>query len=49
VRKKGPTIEGWQNIIISDTNIHDHYKGLDHNIGLMMGEASHGLTMRGRR
>jgi hypothetical protein len=44
-KKKGPTTSGWGLIIVSDTNVHDHFNsGGDLNIGLMMGETSHGLT-----
>jgi hypothetical protein len=43
-KKKGPTTSGWGQIIVSDTNVHDHFNGGDQNIGLMMGETSHGLT-----
>ena len=44
-KKKSPTADGWQLIIVSDTNVHDHFNGRgDQNIGLMMGETSRGLT-----
>jgi hypothetical protein len=44
-KKKNPTADGWQLIVISDTNVHDHFNGRgDQNIGLMMGKTSRGLT-----
>jgi len=43
-RKKGPVVDGWQNIIVSDSNVHDHFSNGNQNIGLMLGPTSHGLT-----
>jgi hypothetical protein len=44
VKEKGPRTKDWEKLTVSDTNVHACFNGQDQNIGLMMGETSHGLT-----
>jgi Bifunctional DNA primase/polymerase, N-terminal len=44
-KTKRPSLgDGWQNAIISETNVHEYFNGGDQNIGVQLGPTSHGLT-----
>lgn len=43
-KKKGPTLEGWQTLRITKENASQYFNGKAQNIGIMMGDASNGVT-----
>jgi hypothetical protein len=42
-QRKNPGFEGWQNLRITEATVPEHFNGKAQNIGLILGEASHGL------
>ena len=42
-KTKKPTLDGWQNLRLTQTNIPDHFDGQPQNISVLMGEPSNGL------
>jgi hypothetical protein len=42
--KKGPTLEGWEEMRLTSDELPEHFNGKPQNIGLVLGEASGGLV-----
>ena len=42
-RKKGPVLEGWQKLKITSETADQYFNARKMNIGVLLGEASHGL------
>jgi hypothetical protein len=43
-REKKPIGDAWQNRVIDHSNVEQHFNGAKMNIGVQMGNKSHGLT-----
>ncbi len=43
-KTKGPVIKGWQKLRLTLDDVPKHFNGHEQNIGLILGEASNGLT-----
>ena len=43
-RAKGPRGAGWQNLLITDDNVAEHFDGGPQNVGVQLGAHSNGLT-----
>ena len=45
-RKKGPLIDAWQDIRVNTETAAAYFNGATQNVGIILGEASGGLTAR---
>lgn len=44
LRSKNPNFEGWQNLVLNESDLPNHFNNDKQNIGVLLGEKSNGLT-----